>query len=143
MRGRLHDYVAAGTLGKSPLELLIQVYDGAVNALNEARDAYQRADNDTGYERIQRARRFITHLYTSLDFTRGGEVAHNLGQLYAFVLSRTQLIEATKDIQQIDDTISILKDVRSGWVLLRDGARQEPASETAVAKGPGGFSTSG
>jgi flagellar protein FliS len=81
---------------------------------------YSKNDLNGGYEKMERAKKFLTHLYTTLDPDNGGEIAERLGKIYAFVLSQTDIAQATKDLQIIDDNISVLKNVREGWQGLKD-----------------------
>ncbi|MEW5993161.1 MAG: flagellar export chaperone FliS [Candidatus Zixiibacteriota bacterium] len=120
MNDKLTAYRTAATLGKSQLDLIIQVYDGAIGAFKAAATSYQNDNSRAGYEQLQKARRFVTHLYTTLNIETGGEIARNLGRLYGFVLNQTSVAEATKDLSVIDDNISILKNLRHGWMELRD-----------------------
>ncbi len=139
MNDKLMTYRTAATLGRSQLDLIIQVYDGAVEALRKAAEAYKNGRSQLGYERLQRAKRFVTHLYATLDPAAGGEIAQNLGQLYAFVLSQLTMVEATKDLSLIDDNICILENLRRGWLELRereraDGQRQPGSAASSLAK---------
>ena len=119
MKSNHQMYREVDILGKSPLELVLQVYDGAISAFSGARSHYDAGKPDEGYEELQRAKKFLTHLYTTLDFDNGGEVAQNLGSLYAFVISQTNVIEGSKSTQQIESNIQILKNLRSGWADLK------------------------
>lgn len=120
-------------LGKSPLELVIEVYDGAITAYNTAKQLYQEEDFRRGYEQLEKAKRFVTHLYTTLDPERGGEIADNLAKLYAFILSQTDLAEATKDCDIIENNIRLLKNLREGWAGIRQTAKEEKSHLTAEA----------
>jgi len=119
MSQQLNSYRQMDTLGKSQIDLILQVYDGAIAAFQSARQNYEDKDFNAGYEQIERAKRFLTHLYTTLDFEQGGEVADNLGQLYAFVLNQANVVQATKDMDKIDDNVNILRNLRSGWSDLK------------------------
>ncbi|HVP07712.1 MAG TPA: flagellar protein FliS, partial [Candidatus Acidoferrum sp.] len=105
--------------GKSQLDLLVQIYDGTLTALQGAREAYSAHSLDAGYGQMERARRFIMHLYTTLDFEQGGEVADNLSRLYVYALKNIDLIEATKNPNVIDDTIRVVRNIRDGWAELK------------------------
>lgn len=129
MTADVNEYQKADILGKSQLELIIQVYDGAIAAFNAASEAYRGDDNSGGYEHLEKAKRFVTHLYTTLDAERGGEIAERLGKLYAFVINQTTSIQATKDLKQIDDNITILANLRSAWVELKDREKETSPSE--------------
>lgn len=120
-------YKQSDILGKSQLDLVIKVYDGAIEAYKSARKAYEAENNNDGYEQLQRAKRFVTHLYTTLDMEKGGEIAGQLSRIYAFVLNQTNVVEATKDLKQIDDNVNILDNLRQGWLGLKE---QEGQSET-------------
>ncbi|MEE8577674.1 MAG: flagellar export chaperone FliS [candidate division Zixibacteria bacterium] len=129
MDDNLTAYKQADILGKSQLDLVIQVYDGAIGAYRTARKAYEDEKPSLGYEHLQKARRFVTHLYTTLDMEKGGNIADQLSRLYAFLINQTNVIEATKDLKQIDDNISILDNLRSGWVGLKEQQREEKAEK--------------
>lgn len=120
MTADLTEYQKSDILGKSQIELVIQVYDGAITAFKAASEAYKNDDNTRGYEHLEKAKRFVTHLYTTLDVEKGGEIADRLGKLYAFVINETNAVVATKDLDQIDDNITILSNLRSAWVELKD-----------------------
>jgi flagellar protein FliS len=95
MDDKLAAYRKADTLSKSQIDLILQVYDGAIAALKAAAVSYRNGDMQAGYEQLQRAKRFVTHLYTTLDPEAGGTVAENLGKLYAFVINQTNIAAAS------------------------------------------------
>lgn len=131
MTTKVAAYQKADIIGKTQLDLVVQVYDGAIAAYRAAGEAYSKSDNNSGYEHMERAKRFVTHLYTTLDMDKGGEIADQLSKLYAFVISQTNLAQATKDLTQIDDNISILNNLRSGWMGLKEQAVQQGKMERA------------
>jgi flagellar protein FliS len=138
MSAKLDTYKLADTSGKSQLELLIQVYDGAIRSFTEARRCYGAEEAAQGYEHMEQARRFITHLYTTLDFERGGDIAQNLSKLYVHLLNEISVIEAAKDLGQIDDNVRVLTNLREGWVGIRPAApktaEKSPAIEPAQSE---------
>ncbi|MEA3296979.1 MAG: flagellar export chaperone FliS [candidate division Zixibacteria bacterium] len=144
MEGTLNTYRSMETHGKSQLDLIIQVYDGAIVAYRKAAELYQNEDFTTGYKELEKAKRFVVHLYTTLDAEKGGEIAENLGSLYAFVVNETNIVEATKDSSQIDDIITVLENLRSGWAQLREKTARtgQKPTQTEKATPGGGFSTS-
>ena len=147
MKESIGEYQKNDTLGKSQLDLIIKVYDGAINSFKSAREFYEQKDTQQGYEHLEKVRKFITHLYTTLDFEQGKDIAVKLGQLYVFVLTQLDVIQATKDLKKIDDNIRILNNLRSGWSGLKEQAGQghpNPApEELSMAETGGQFSTSG
>lgn len=144
MDGALKTYKQSETLGKSQLDLIIMVFDGAISAFTKARQAIAKNDMATVHSELERARRFVVHLYTTLDTEGGGEIARQLGQLYSFVINQTSVIEATKDLALIDDNITVLGNVRQGWVALKkqDGQNPDSSDSPARTQHNSGFSAS-
>lgn len=122
MDGKIAAYRHAETMGKSQLDLILMVYDGALKAFRTASDNYRNEDNDAGYDQLQRAKKFITHLYTTLDVSRGGEVAENLARMYVWVISQVYVIEASHNLQELDAVTGVVDNLRSGWAELKNQA---------------------
>ena len=72
----------------SPAMLVALLYQRAIRALSEAIRAAEQGDIEGRFNHSQRAGDIITHLWGTLDETRGGEIAANLGELYRFMLRR-------------------------------------------------------
>lgn len=129
MDGKVKAYQTTDTLGKSQLDLIIKVYDGAMTAYKQAGVAFEKEDFSKGREELDKAKKFVTHLYTTLDMEKGGDIAQQLSQLYAFVVNQTNIIDATKDLKQIDDIIGILDNLRQGWVELKQQGVEKPQTQ--------------
>jgi flagellar protein FliS len=130
MNDKLDTYKTIDTMGKSQVELILQVYDGAIKAFSDAREQYKDKKLEDGYEQMEKARRFIVHLYTTLNMSEGGEIAANLGRLYSYIITQIDVSEATKDLSRIDDNIKILENLRGSWVALREQERLGDSSGT-------------
>ncbi|MBD3332504.1 hypothetical protein GF356_06615 [candidate division GN15 bacterium] len=120
MNNKIGSYKSAETIGKSQIDLILKVYDGTVASLTSAREAYANDQFADGREHMEKTKRFVTHLYTTLNMDKGGEVAENLSKLYSYVISQTYVIQATKDVELIDDMITIMENLRSGWRGLKE-----------------------
>ena len=144
MEGTLNTYKAMDTHGKSQLDLIIQVYDGAIVAYRKTAEFYKVEDYTAGYKELERAKRFIVHLYTTLNIEKGGEIAEKLGSLYAFIVNETNIVEATKELSHIDDILVVLGNLRSGWTQLREQQIKDNQDllQPKVAGPSGGFTTS-
>lgn len=99
-----------------PKQLIIMLYDGAVRFLESAAQfmgdfrMYDKANNN-----LLRAQDIITELMVSLDLEKGGEVAQNLLNLYAYM--KKQLLDANlkKSAAEVEKVIAMLKDLRIAW----------------------------
>ena len=143
MNTKTQAYQTANILGKSQLDLVIQVYDGIIKAFSEARSAFDKKQNDKAYEQLEKAKKFLTHLYTTLNTEQGGDIAERLGEMYAYVINQINVIEAVKDPAQIDDNMTIINNLRMGWVdLKKQLAEQESAAANGAQPAAAGFATS-
>ena len=136
MNNRLQTYREVDTLGRSQVDLILQVYDGAIASFITAKKSYENKDQNGGYEELERAKRFLIHLYTTLDLEQGGQVADNLGRLYAYMINQTNVVEASKDIQGIDSNLTILRNLRQGWSDLKAQSASMAAERPAIDETP-------
>lgn len=112
-------YKEVDTIGKSPVELVLQVYDGALSEIGAAKAKYTEQKYADAYNNIQRAERMVTHLYTTLDMEQGGEVAANLAKLYVWVITKLHEVQATKDLSRFDECTKILRNLREAWESVK------------------------
>ena len=129
-------YKMVDTLGKTQIDLILQVYDGVIAELTSARALYEQQQYIKGYKHLERAERFVTHLYTTLDPESGGEIARNLGKLYAWVIGKLHEVQATKERARFDECLKIMENLRAGWVAIKAGSTQTaPSADTAATAG--------
>ncbi len=142
MENHLSAYNRTDTMGKSQLDLILQVYDGAIKTYTQAKDNYLNKNAEAGFESLEKAQRFVTHLFTTLDHEKGGEVAENLGKMYAFIINETEGIKGTKDTRKLSAIIEMLGNIRSGWAGLKGDNKetnQEPQTENPAPVSAEGF----
>jgi flagellar secretion chaperone FliS len=137
MSVQIKNYHAADTLGRSMPELVIKVYDGAIGNLHQAREHYRSNNLQSGYESMEQVKKFIVHLYTTLDEEKGGEIADKLSKIYVYIIEQINIIQATKDSKMIDDAIEILNNIRDGWVqLVETQGREKNSGQAATPEQP-------
>jgi flagellar secretion chaperone FliS len=129
MDNRIATYRTTDTLTNSQVDLIIKVYDGTIAQFSSAISAYEKYDIANAIDHMDKARQALTHLYTTLDFEQGGEVAKNLGDLYVFMINQTNLAAATGDRGFIQKNVELMKNLREGWAGIRDN--QAPAAQIA------------
>ena len=132
MNNNLKKYQAADTLGRKSVELVVKVYDGAISNLRQAAEAYKRGQTRDGYELIEKAKKFIVHLYTTLDEEKGQDIAKKLSQLYAYIIEKLNIVQATKDLTLIEEAVTILGNVREGWEQLAGQIKQTTVNAEAA-----------
>jgi len=107
--------VESGVGSARPIDLVVMVYEGAIEALGKA--AMQMRDGDIVAKNatISRAIRIIDEgLRATLD-PRGGEIAANLGDLYDYMTRRLLQGSARNDAAMIDEVRGLLLDLKSAW----------------------------
>ena len=130
MQHAISSYEEVDTLGRSQVELILKIYNAALASLGKARLSYQDSHWDAGYEELERARKLVVHLYSTLNFDKGGEVATNLGKMYVYLLSEFEAIEATKSLGHIDSCLTVLNNLKAGWEGIWETTSDKTAQRT-------------
>ena len=102
-----------------PRELIVMLYDGAIRFLAKAEtEVTNFRTYDKANYNILRSQDILSELMVSLDFERGGEIAQNLFNLYAWM--KKELIQANveKTDVPIKKVISMLRDLKDSWEKL-------------------------
>lgn len=116
---------------RSPLELVVMLYDGALRFVNDAREAHARKDLRARGQAVSRALAIVSELQNTLDMEKGGEVADRLDDLYTYINSRLLDVTLKQDIGACDEVHKLLGTLREGWA---QAASQPPAQELALAR---------
>ncbi len=111
-----------GVEGKNSHELILMLYDGAIDNLVKAKGCMQRKDFSAKGETLGKAITILGGLQSFLDMEKGGDVSKNLDALYDYCVRR--LYEATKqnDEGMIDEVVGLIREVRAGWDGIKDEA---------------------
>ena len=122
----LRAYQRTQVESRSPLELVVLLYDGAIQSIGMARDAMRRRDLTAKRDAMSRAVAIVSELRNTLNLERGGDVAQSLDRLYAHVLSL--LVEANMHLnaRPLDQAERVLQEVREGWVAIASGRTAAP-----------------
>lgn len=99
----------------SPLDVLIQLYEGAIDFLERAVEACDDGRVDEFKELLVRGRLIIEEFQKTLDFEKGGQVPAQLNDLYEFMLDSLTQADLTHDTQYIQRVIGHLSVLLEGW----------------------------
>lgn len=100
---------------RSPLELVVMLYDGALRFLGEASEAAARGDLRARAHAISRTLAIIAELQNTLDVEKGGAVADQLDDLYTYISSRLLDVALKKDVTAIEEAHKLLTPIRDAW----------------------------
>jgi flagellar secretion chaperone FliS len=122
-------YLDAKVYSASPLELVCLAYDGAINAVGEAREHLKGRRIHERSHAITRAMTFVTELTLTLDHTRGGEVSVQLSRLYVYMQDRLREANFHQIEQPLIDVQQLLETLGGGW---KEIATTEVAAVSAL-----------
>lgn len=130
LRG-LATYRQTQVRSRTPLELVVMLYDGALTFLNQTRDAIERRDLHARRRASSRTLAIISELQSTLNMAEGGEIARRLDELYGFVNLR--ILDATKDnaVAPLDDAIRVLETLRDSWSSIATAPAETPVRGAA------------
>ena len=121
MNNALANYQKNQVAGMSQKDMIVLLYSGAIKFLDQA-NAELGKDNTEGFaDKVERVHRIVYHLYTTLDFDEGGEIAEKLGSLYSFVIGQLYILNSTRNTEIINDLREILSNLKEGWQSLGNG----------------------
>jgi flagellar protein FliS len=121
-------YVQTHIQSRSPLELVVMLYDGALRFMGDAKSAIERHDLAAKRTAMSRALAVLGELQSTLNMDQGGQIAQQLDALYIYVNGR--LLEATmkNDVAALDECIKLIGTLRGGWAEI--AARETAPSAT-------------
>jgi flagellar secretion chaperone FliS len=107
--------IESGVAAARPIDLVIMVYDGAIETLGKAAAQLRANDIAAKNASITRAIRIIDEgLRAPLDM-RAGEVAANLAELYDYMMRRILQGNVRNDPAMIEEVRDLLLDLKSAW----------------------------
>jgi flagellar protein FliS len=118
--------------------LLLMLYDGAIKFLKLSKVKIQEKNYAEKGMLISRAMDVINELDSSLNRTKGGDLAVNLHNLYFFCNTRLLNANLRMDCGLVDEVIKILSGLRDAFAQIQGMPQtaQRPAQTTAPAAPP-------
>jgi flagellar secretion chaperone FliS len=113
---------------RSPLELVVMLYEGALRFLGEAQDADAGGRVAQRGKAISKTLAIIGELQSTLDMKAGGEVALELDRLYTYLQHRLLDVTMKKDAGALVEVHKLLTTLRDAW----SQAANPPAGATAA-----------
>lgn len=116
-------YQVAAVETVSPLKLVVDLYDGALQQLQAAREAALARDVARRSDASRRAHAIITELRVTLDANHAPEIVSQLDGLYGFVLDRITLGNLEADATAFASAERVLRPLRDAWSEVLQGTR--------------------
>jgi flagellar protein FliS len=122
----LHSYQVNDISTSSQGQLILMMYDGALQAVNQSIQCMNQKDVAGQSLHILKAQDIINELSLALDMEQGGEVSKTLEQLYQFVLNQLLQANITSDPMYLESVIKVLTPLRDAWSRIAEASDEEP-----------------
>ncbi len=110
--------LVTGVATADNVQLIQMLFDGLTESLASARGHIENASIEEKSKALARAGRIVVGLQSALDFDRGGELAHNLNDLYSYLTRRILHVNAYNDLQALSEITGLVRDVSEAWQSL-------------------------
>jgi len=127
-------YLRDAVLTATPEQLQLMLYDGAIRFSRQARDALDRKDYETSYERLSRAQHIILEMLNGLNYNVNRDLCERVASIYNFLYRKLVDASVHRSTQHIDDALRVLQVERETWQLVVDKVAQ--ARETGHEPSP-------
>ena len=122
----LHSYHVNDISTSNQGQLILMMYDGALQAVNQSIQCMDQKDVAGQSRFILKAQDIINELSLALDMKQGGEVSKTLEQLYQFILNQLIQSNITSDKVYLETVIKILSPLQEAWKRIADSSNEEP-----------------
>lgn len=98
-----------------PHRLIQMLFEGGLQRIAQAKGAMQYGNVALKGELIGKSIGIVSGLRESLDIRKGGEMAANLDNLYAFMIQRLSQANLKNDPAVLDEVANLLREIKEGW----------------------------
>ena len=125
--------VETGVAAASPHSLILMLYDGATQAIADAKRHLEAGETADKGRSVSRAISIIDEgLKGCLDANAGGEIAAHLADLYDYMCRRLLLASLKDDAAGFDEVVRLIEALRSAWATIaRAPAPSQPVPRLA------------
>lgn len=100
---------------ESPAKLIEMLYEGILRFTSAAKRAIDDDDIEKKINYLNRSTDIFTELLNSLDYDKGGEIAHYLSGLYTHQVKTLTRANAEDNTELIDEVITVTKGLLEAW----------------------------
>ena len=120
MRYGIQQYQQTQVYTASGVQLVVVLYDGALQAMQLARESILRNNQADKARFLRRAVNIVTELSNVLDMERGGDIAVSLKRLYDYVLAELLQVNLHNQVERMEGPIRCLTTLRQAWQTVAE-----------------------
>ena len=106
--------------GADPHRLIQMLMEGALTRMTQAKGMIEEKNHEGKAKLLGRVMDIIATLQSSLDHDNGGDISANLDRLYDYMSRRLLEASSANDVAMVDEVMSLLLEIKSGWDGIRD-----------------------
>ncbi|EDY80780.1 flagellar protein FliS [Verrucomicrobiia bacterium DG1235] len=133
-------------MSASPERLILMLYDGAIAAMNRAKEGFQieniKDRNETISNNLIKAQNIFAELQRSLRMDKSAEFSERMFNLYEFYNVKLNEANFKKIEEPIDTVLKLFQEIRDAWadMLNKQAVTNRPAPANLGAGIGGGLS---
>ena len=112
-------------------QILIMLYDGAIQFLNNAKIAIENKNYELIHKNLIGAQNIIQEFINSLDRDVAPQLAENLTSLYEYFIRRLVQANMKRQIEPVDEVLKYLKSLKATWEQAIILAQKEAQSTSS------------
>lgn len=115
-------YANNKVLTASPAELTLMLYEGAIKFCNLAKIDMERGEYGNAMHQVQKARKIIVELQSTLDFKY--EVAKDFDAIYTYIFNLMVQTNTKHDEEALEEILLQLRELRDIWKQIMRQAKR-------------------
>ena len=116
-------YLRDAILTATPEQLQLMLYDGAIRCCLQARDAIEKKEWETSFNKLSRAQNIIQEMHSALNHEVNRELCERVAAVYNFLYRKLVDASIHRDASAVDDAVKVLRIERETWQILVDKVR--------------------
>jgi len=108
-----------------PYRVIQMLLQGALDKMAYAKGAIERKDHAEKANNLSKSVAIVSALQGSLDMNIKADVTNNLFDLYTFIMDQLTDVSIDNDLEKLDQTMFVIRQIKEGWDAIPVSAREE------------------
>ncbi|MCO4321657.1 flagellar export chaperone FliS [Aliidiomarina quisquiliarum] len=108
-----------------PYRVIQMLLQGALDKMAYAKGAIERKDHAEKAKHLTKSVAIVSALQGALDMDVKADVTNNLFDLYSFIMDQLTDVSIDNDVEKLDQTMFVIRQIKEGWDAIPVSAREE------------------
>ena len=117
--------VHGGVSEAEPHTLVLMLMNALKERIATARGCIERRETAHQAKLLHNCVLIVAELRGSLNMSEGGALAHNLSNLYEYMINQLVLANAKSDPARLREVAQLLEEIRTAWIAIGPQARKQ------------------